>query len=381
MFKHLLGAAAALCLTAGAQAATDYPSGYTKCAQNTGATCSFSGTRQVALGKSGSFVYATFSNGAVCSSSNFPSNSYTSSAWCSYSGSTTSSSSSSAPSSSSSSKSSSSSSSKSSASTTSSSSSSKSSSSTSSSNGNNPVPGWTGPVNVCEPGALIHGTTIDCGGKSIGLSCNGDSETQPAVLTLINATVKNVTIKAGGGADGIHCGWGSLGSGLGTNVQGGTCNLTNVTWAEVCEDAASIGNGQVGTTMNINGGSATDADDKVFQHNGINATLNVTNFTTYGSIGKLSRSCGDCTGNGGPRYFNINGVTLNKVSSAVIGVNGNYGDKATLRNIKIKGYKSGSPKVCVEYKGVQKGSGSSSTVGEKWNTSACNVSTSDVTSF
>jgi len=376
MTKHLLGAFAALCLSVGAQAATDYPSGYTKCAQNTGATCSFSGTRSVALGKSGSFVYATFTNGAVCSSSNFPSNSYTASAWCSYSGSVSSSSvASSVPASSSSSKSS--------TSTSTSTSSSKPSSSSSSatSSGGNPVAGWTGPVNTCEAGALIYGMTLDCGGKAIGLSCDGDSETQPAVLTLINATVKNVTIKSGGGADGIHCGYGSLGSGQGTNVQGGTCNLTNVTWAGVCEDAASIGNGQVGTTMNISGGSATDASDKVFQHNGINATLNVSNFTTSGTIGKLSRSCGDCTGNGGPRFFNINGVTLNKVSSAVIGVNSNYGDKATLRNIKIKGYKSGSPKVCVEYKGVVKGSGSSSTIGEKWNSTACNVSTSDVTSY
>jgi len=42
--------------TSGAYAATDYPSGYKKCAQNTGASCSFSGTRQVALGKAGSFV-------------------------------------------------------------------------------------------------------------------------------------------------------------------------------------------------------------------------------------------------------------------------------------------------------------------------------------
>ncbi|MFT3734718.1 MAG: DUF6055 domain-containing protein [Rhodocyclaceae bacterium] len=102
--KHLLGVLASLCLVTGSHAATDYPSGYTKCVQNTGATCSFSGTRSVALGKSGSFVYGTFTNSVVCSSSNFPSNSFTTSAWCSYAGSTTSSSSSAPASSSSSSK-------------------------------------------------------------------------------------------------------------------------------------------------------------------------------------------------------------------------------------------------------------------------------------
>jgi hypothetical protein len=91
--KHLLGILASICLVSATQAATDYPSGYTKCAQNTGATCSFSGTRQVALGKAGSFVYRSFTGSVVCSGSNFPTNSYPASAWCSYAGASTSSSS------------------------------------------------------------------------------------------------------------------------------------------------------------------------------------------------------------------------------------------------------------------------------------------------
>ncbi|WP_185235291.1 pectate lyase [Teredinibacter franksiae] len=74
----------ALGFSANAFAAKDYPDGFTKCAQNKGESCSFSGTRQVALGKSGDFVYGTFTGGVTCSSSNFPSNSYPGSAWCSY---------------------------------------------------------------------------------------------------------------------------------------------------------------------------------------------------------------------------------------------------------------------------------------------------------
>lgn len=92
--KLIVGSAAALMLAGHAYAATDAPSGYTKCAQNTGTVCSFTGTRSVALGKSGSFVYGSFTNSVVCSSSNFPANSFTTSAWCSYGGTTTSSSSS-----------------------------------------------------------------------------------------------------------------------------------------------------------------------------------------------------------------------------------------------------------------------------------------------
>jgi hypothetical protein len=93
MIRQLMAGAVACLLATTLQAATDYPTGYIKCAQNTGATCSFSGTRSVALGKAGSFVYGTFTNSVACSSSNFPSNSFTTSAWCSYAGTTSASSS------------------------------------------------------------------------------------------------------------------------------------------------------------------------------------------------------------------------------------------------------------------------------------------------
>ncbi|MFT3734287.1 MAG: glycoside hydrolase family 43 protein [Rhodocyclaceae bacterium] len=73
----------ALCAALPAFAATDYPSGYTKCAQNTGATCTMSGTNNVALGKAGEFVYAVKTGSFACSGSAFPSNSFATSAWCS----------------------------------------------------------------------------------------------------------------------------------------------------------------------------------------------------------------------------------------------------------------------------------------------------------
>ena len=80
--KILLGALA-LAFSGAAFAATDYPSGYTKCAQNTGATCTMTGTNNVALGKAGSFVYAVKTGSFACIGSAFPSNSFTTSAWCS----------------------------------------------------------------------------------------------------------------------------------------------------------------------------------------------------------------------------------------------------------------------------------------------------------
>ncbi|MEC5384522.1 hypothetical protein VVD49_02245, partial [Uliginosibacterium sp. H3] len=83
MIRNVLTGVALAMIASGVYAATDYPSGYTKCVQNTGATCSMSGTHSVALGKSGSFVYATKTGNFACIGSAFPSNSYTESAWCS----------------------------------------------------------------------------------------------------------------------------------------------------------------------------------------------------------------------------------------------------------------------------------------------------------
>ena len=215
-------------------------------------------------------------------------------------------------------------------------------------------------------GAVIDGATVDCGGKTLGTSCDGGSESQAPVISLKNgATIKNLVLKSGAAADGVHC-------------ISGSCTLSNVVWAGVCEDAATLEAGAgSGGRLTISGGSATGADDKVFQHNAIGGTIAITGFTG-GSMGKLVRSCGDCTGNGGPRYITISSTRLNnKPSSSVVGINSNYGDKATIRTLTVP---SGT-KVCVTYKGVVKGSGSSSSIGEKWNDANCDVKTTDVTYF
>lgn len=93
MRNLLVGGAAALLLAPQAFAATDYPSGYTKCVRE-GASCSMSGTRSVAFGKSGVFVYATLTGSFTCQASLFPANSISGTRWCSYAKTTSSSSSS-----------------------------------------------------------------------------------------------------------------------------------------------------------------------------------------------------------------------------------------------------------------------------------------------
>lgn len=83
MIRKAICAAALLAFAGGAYAATDYPSGYTKCAKEA-ETCTFSGSRSVAYGKSGTFVYATLTGPISCSASLFPAISVGTPRYCSY---------------------------------------------------------------------------------------------------------------------------------------------------------------------------------------------------------------------------------------------------------------------------------------------------------
>jgi len=278
----------------------------------------------------------------------------------------------------------------------------------------------------CAAGAVIDGTTVDCGGITIGLSCDSDKEGQDPVLTLKNgATVSNLHIKKGGGAHGISC-------------AAGNCTLSNVTWDEVCEHAA--GNYSEGGIYTIKSSTAYQTldnvyanggkPDKFFQDNAYNSTMKVTDFTavmvkstasgttknssgtsvaisTYTTSGKILRTCGDCSSNKGGRTLDLNGLTVKHVDSSgatvsgpgidsIVGVNSTWdstvpsayaiADVAKLRNLKIQSYKLSSdgktstPAVCVTYVGSRTHNASTK-IDQKWNTTSCDVSTSDVTSF
>jgi hypothetical protein len=226
------------------------------------------------------------------------------------------------------------------------------------------------------------------------------------VISLQNgATIRNLHVKAGGGGHGISC-------------LAGNCTLRNVTWDEVCEHAA--GNYSAGGTYSIYDSTAYqnldslaidgNKPDKFFQDNAIGSKMYVRNFTavmvdTDGSMsksGKILRTCGDCSANGGPRTLDMDGLTVKHVKSdrvtrssgpgldTIAGINVQWDstvpsqyqvpDTAILRNVKIQDYKSGSPKVCDAYVGSRTHNASTH-IGEQWNTAACNVKTTDVTAF
>jgi hypothetical protein len=205
------------------------------------------------------------------------------------------------------------------------------------------------------------GTVFDGQNKVYNLSGGSQSEGQPAVFDLQDgATLKNVIIGPLA-ADGIHC--------------LGNCTLDHVWWQDIGEDAATA-LGPAGSVMNITCGAAYKGSDKTFQFNG-RGEMRISNFYVSNS-GKLVRSCGDCTGNGGPRRIFINNVITRDVPT-IAGINSNFGDVATIRNLTLNNSGTSKTKICQVYKGVVKGSGSTSALGVEFNTPNCQVSQSDVT--
>jgi hypothetical protein len=205
------------------------------------------------------------------------------------------------------------------------------------------------------------GQVFDGQNKRYNLSGGGQGEGQPPVFDVQEGgTVRNVVIGPLA-ADGIHC--------------RGNCTLDHVWWEDIGEDAATA-LGAAGTVMNITCGAAYNGSDKTFQFNG-RGEMRISNFYV-GRSGKLVRSCGDCTGNGGPRRIFVNNVITRDVPT-IAGINSNFGDVATIRNLTLNNSGTSKTKICQVYKGVVKGQGSTSALGVEFNTPNCQVSQSDVT--
>ncbi|EAQ91474.1 hypothetical protein CHGG_03409 [Chaetomium globosum CBS 148.51] len=173
-------------------------------------------------------------------------------------------------------------------------------------------------------------------------TCEGQTETdEDAAMFIVEdgGSISNVVIGKAQG-EGIHC--------------RGACTLANVWWEDVCEDAATFKQAE-GKTSYVIGGGARGASDKVFQFNG-RGTVSIKDFYAE-DYGKVMRSCGDCTANGGPRHVVIDGV-IAKDGGPLCGINSNFGDTCKISNSCQTDGKS-----CDRYKGVVKGDGSSEKLG------------------
>ena len=140
---------------------------------------------------------------------------------------------------------------------------------------------------VIGDGGVVHATivvkageTFDGGNKRYTagseLGDGSQSESQKPVFRLEDgASLKNVVLGSPA-ADGIHC--------------YGDVKLQNVTWEDIGEDALTI---KESGTVVIDGGSARNGDDKVFQINAA-STFRVSNFTAS-NAGKFIRQNGGTT--------------------------------------------------------------------------------------
>ena len=374
--RRIAIAAFALGLSSGAWAA-NRPAGFvTVCSE--GKTCTVAAATNVAFGRADKFIYKTLSGSFVCNEATFGARIAGGVNECSISsggaGSSASSTSSSSPSSSSSSSAG--------ASSAASSSVSSSRASSSAASATVTLPAWPGCPAYVNVGAadtvpltatrvVPAGTTYDGGGKRFQLSGGTQTEGQPPVFLLEEgASLRNVVI-GNLASDGVHC--------------VGNCSVYNVWWEDIGEDAATA-KGGAGTTMRVDCGGAFLGTDKTFQHNG-QGTLHISRFVAdnwKSKGGKFYRSCGDCTGNKGPRTVIIENSRIHN-HQTIVGVNSSYNngspaDKATLRNLMLLRW-NGEIEVCHTFKGVEKGSGSSSDIDTEWNTASCNLSATDITAI
>ncbi|KAK3299465.1 pectate lyase-domain-containing protein [Chaetomium fimeti] len=172
-------------------------------------------------------------------------------------------------------------------------------------------------------------------------TCENQTETgEDAAMFIVEdgGSISNVVIGKAQG-EGIHC--------------RGACTLTNVWWEAVCEDAATFK--QAEGNSYVIGGGARGASDKVFQFNG-RGTVSIEDFYAE-DYGKVVRSCGDCTDNGGPRNVVIDGMVA-KDGGPLCGINTNFGDTCRISNSCQTDGKS-----CDRYEGVEKGEGDTEKIG------------------
>ncbi|KAH9212051.1 putative pectate lyase E [Leptodontidium sp. 2 PMI_412] len=202
------------------------------------------------------------------------------------------------------------------------------------------IPARSGSIVSLSAPMTITGSK-DFGNKEYdrGRPCNSDKDTGSASAVFIlenGASISNVIIGANQ-LEGVHC--------------KGACTLKNVWFRDVCEDAISV----LGTgNILIQGGGAANAKDKVIQHNG-KGTVTLKDYTVVG-VGKVFRSCGNCSKQYGPRSITITNLKANGVTADIAGINSNFGDVLTISGSCGTGVKN----VCQEFKGILKSAGGES---------------------
>ncbi|MEU1072976.1 MULTISPECIES: pectate lyase [unclassified Streptomyces] len=194
------------------------------------------------------------------------------------------------------------------------------------------------------------------------LGDGGQNENQSPLFQLKDGAVLSNVVIGAPAADGIHC--------------LGTCTLKNVWWEDVGEDAATFKGKSSSAVYRVEGGGARKASDKVFQFNGA-GTLTVTGGFQVVDFGKLVRSCGNCSTQY-RRKVVVDNVDATAPGKALVGINSNYGDSATLRGVRVHGDSGKKIKPCVRYEGNNTGA-EPKVLGSGPDGTYCRYSASDIT--
>ncbi|MEU8348175.1 MULTISPECIES: pectate lyase [unclassified Streptomyces] len=186
-----------------------------------------------------------------------------------------------------------------------------------------------------------------------------DEDQLPVFKVAEGGSLSNVIIGSPG-VDGVHC--------------QGSCTLESVWWEDIGEDAATFRGGD-GSQFLVSGGAARGSDDKVFQHNG-GGTLTVRDFAAE-DFSTLVRSCGNCSSQY-ERTIVIENVEVTAPANRLAGINENYGDSATFRNVTIIGDDDREIVPCQKYIGNDSGDEPEET-GTDADGTHCRYSESDIT--
>jgi hypothetical protein len=224
-------------------------------------------------------------------------------------------------------------------------------------------PASTGTVQYSEAYTVKAGEVFDGKMQTFersDISCEGQTESGSSTAVFLveaGGTLKNAIIGKNQ-MEGVHC-------------DKHDCIIENVWWDDVCEDALSIKGGSASSVSKVIGGGARYADDKVIQHNGF-GKVEIDGF--YGEdISKLYRSCGTCGDKA--RKVSVSNVYVVNPGNAVVTVNKNWNDEATLSNIWVKSSKS-TVKICQWSQG--NANGEPSILGNGPSPPLCQYSESDV---
>jgi hypothetical protein len=186
-----------------------------------------------------------------------------------------------------------------------------------------------------------------------------DDDLPPMFELEDGAVIKNLIIGTKP-ADGIHC--------------LGTCTLQNVWWEDVGDDAATLRSSSKADVMTIRGGGARKAENSVIQQNGP-GTVIIRDFQVE-DFGKVYRACGNCR-QSVDHHVVIEGLDVTAPGLAIVGINPNFGDTASLSHVVIHADSDHGIDVCQWYEGVPSGE-ESRRVGEG-PSDACEYKRSDVT--